>query len=309
MTLAITTYAPAHPGTGDPRRVIVGERHVIDRDTLVAWLRDPDPLPAAGKHDLPLVVAATFVGDRRLAAATEHVTMLGIDDDTPTADPRAWADRVRTALGGVEVYVYSTASSEPGAYRMRALVPYDAPASAADHRASWRVARDVLARVGIEIDRACCDPSRGYYPPAAPPSRAYAQCHLTGAPWPVAHAARAELARQAREAETEERARRARPGVTRATQGNVIARARAYLSRVDAAIAGANGHTATLTAAIKLVRGFGLDAETAYDLLASHYNPRCRPPWPERELRRKVDEAASDRMRAGTGWLVERERA
>ena len=73
--------------------------------------------------------------------------------------------------------------------------------------------------------------------------------------------------------------------------GDVVKRATAYLARMAPAIAGEGGHDATYRAAVKLVRGFGLDTRMAYDLLAREYNPRCRPPWSERELLHKVEDA------------------
>lgn len=85
----------------------------------------------------------------------------------------------------------------------------------------------------------------------------------------------------------------------------ILERARAYLAKCDAAISGSYGHDTTFIVAQKLVRGFELDVETAYALMAAEYNPRCKPPWSERELRRKVDQAA----RAGhmqSGYLLGR---
>ncbi len=69
-------------------------------------------------------------------------------------------------------------------------------------------------------------------------------------------------------------------------------RAAAYLQKVPPAIAGQGGSLQTFNAAVAIVRGFSLDEETAYQLLAEHYNPRCEPPWSEAELRHKVMYAA-----------------
>jgi replicative DNA helicase len=70
----------------------------------------------------------------------------------------------------------------------------------------------------------------------------------------------------------------------------VIERARKYLSSMPAAVSGQNGHKATFHAACVLVLGFCLQLESAYRLLCE-FNERCQPPWSEKELRRKVDEA------------------
>jgi hypothetical protein len=94
--------------------------------------------------------------------------------------------------------------------------------------------------------------------------------------------------------------RRAGPGGTDgATDGGdeprrspAIERARAYLARCPGAISGQGGHNRTFFVACKLVKGFGLSPDEALDILVTDYNPRCEPPWTEKELRHKVDDAA-----------------
>ena len=80
-------------------------------------------------------------------------------------------------------------------------------------------------------------------------------------------------------------------------------RAAAYLDRIPAAISGSGGHSQTYAAATAMVHGFGLDAETAFRLLAERYNPRCEPPWSEKELRHKVTDAAAKPHDMPLGWL------
>jgi hypothetical protein len=85
-------------------------------------------------------------------------------------------------------------------------------------------------------------------------------------------------------------------------------RAAAYLDAMPPAIAGSGGHNQTYAAATALVHGFALAPEVAMDLLATRYNPRCEPPWSERELRHKVDQAASKPHERPRGWLLEAKR-
>lgn len=80
-------------------------------------------------------------------------------------------------------------------------------------------------------------------------------------------------------------------------------RARRYLVSCDAAISGQGGHAATIHAAHALVVGFGLDADTALGLLMSDFNPRCVPPWTEKELRHKVESARANPQRP-LGYLL-----
>lgn len=281
MTWAMTWYRRL-----DERRP--GLRVVYDADELAHALSTPAPMRGA-KRDLPAICPATYRGDLRSLAAVESVSMLGLDLDEPTADPAHVVAAVHDALGGVDVYAYSTSSSGPDAYRLRVLVPYDRPASADEHRVSWALVARVLARAGVTIDRACSDASRGYYVWCVPPSGAYYHAHLAGEPWPVAMAAATETEIAALATPP------ARPVLVRPTS-DVMQRARAYVARMPAAISGSGGHAATWAVARVLVADFGLDDEAAMEVLVE-YSARCQPPWSIAALRHKVQSARSARVR------------
>lgn len=85
-------------------------------------------------------------------------------------------------------------------------------------------------------------------------------------------------------------------------------RALAYLDKLPPAISGQGGHAATYTAATVLVHGFEIDPERALALLLDYYNPRCEPPWTEKELRHKVTSAATKPHSQPRGWLLNQER-
>lgn len=80
-------------------------------------------------------------------------------------------------------------------------------------------------------------------------------------------------------------------------------RATAYLAKCEPAVSGRRGHDKAFKAACKVGPGFDLDPETAYRLLRDHYNPRCEPPWSEKELRHKVEDAY--RVETRRGWLLD----
>lgn len=82
-----------------------------------------------------------------------------------------------------------------------------------------------------------------------------------------------------------------------------IERARQYLTACDAAISGQGGHNATLHAAHALAVGFALDDDTSLGLLLSEYNPRCVPPWTEKELRHKIESAKANPQKP-VGYLL-----
>lgn len=86
-------------------------------------------------------------------------------------------------------------------------------------------------------------------------------------------------------------------------------RAAAYLDRMPPAISGQGGHSATYAAATALVHGFGLEPAVAFAMLSDQYNPRCQPPWTEKELMHKVTEAAIKPHDRPLGWLRDTERA
>ncbi len=69
-----------------------------------------------------------------------------------------------------------------------------------------------------------------------------------------------------------------------------VERARAFLRRVDPAVAGQQGDLQTFRVCCRIVRGFDLSDDEAVHAL-SEWNARCEPPWSERELRQKVTNA------------------
>lgn len=86
------------------------------------------------------------------------------------------------------------------------------------------------------------------------------------------------------------------PSPSSAPAGSAVTRARAYVAAMPPAISGSGGHNATFAVARKLVHGFGLSEGDAWTLLLE-YNQRCEPPWSERELRHKFDDAGRANLR------------
>lgn len=72
----------------------------------------------------------------------------------------------------------------------------------------------------------------------------------------------------------------------------VLERAAKYLAKMEPSISGQGGHNKCFAAACVLVIGFGLSHDEALSLLKQEYNPRCQPPWTDRELEHKVRSAA-----------------
>lgn len=71
----------------------------------------------------------------------------------------------------------------------------------------------------------------------------------------------------------------------------VVARAAAYLHATPGAVEGEGGDNHTFRVACVLVNDFGLTGDQAFPLMCE-WNRKCVPPWPEPEIRQKLDHAA-----------------
>lgn len=97
-----------------------------------------------------------------------------------------------------------------------------------------------------------------------------------------------------------------------ATSGNRpddVARAIAYLQKIDPAISGQGGSKPTFRAACAIGWGFDLDEETTFRLIRDHYSPRCVPPWSDEEIRHKVQDAFKASHNKPRGHLRDADRA
>lgn len=140
--------------------------------------------------------------------------------------------------------------------------------------------------------------------------RPYRRCHLLHAPGrenlltadQLAELANAGAppAKVVKEMQSAESALRGRVS----GEADVERRAAAYLDRCPGAISGSGGHPATFWAARAMVKGFALSEAVALRLLRDHYNPRCQPPWSDRELEHKVSEAANKPFGKPDGWML-----
>ncbi len=70
----------------------------------------------------------------------------------------------------------------------------------------------------------------------------------------------------------------------------IIERAAKYLAKMPAAISGQQGHNRAFHAACTLVQGFGLSDDEAWGVLCE-WNASNEPPFSERDLRHKLDDA------------------
>lgn len=69
-----------------------------------------------------------------------------------------------------------------------------------------------------------------------------------------------------------------------------MADAMKYLDQIPGAVQGEHGDDHTFRAACKMVRDFAMPFDLAFELLRV-WNGRCQPPWPEKDLRAKLEHA------------------
>lgn len=89
---------------------------------------------------------------------------------------------------------------------------------------------------------------------------------------------------------------------------SVMERCRKYIDSIEGAKQGQNGSAKTLHAANAIFFDFGLSEVEGWPILLE-FNSRCEPPWSERELRHKMEDALSYSRQDGRprGWRAEEE--
>jgi len=72
------------------------------------------------------------------------------------------------------------------------------------------------------------------------------------------------------------------------TDAEIDSRARSYARTKDESISGCHGHNALMDAARDVYYGFDTAFSHALEILLTEFNPRCQPPWDERDIERKL---------------------
>lgn len=231
------------------------------------------------KEDAHGFSLATFKDDYRLEKNVEAVYAVGLDLDK---DLPAW-DVLAAGFQSVSCFVHTTHSSTPEALRARVFIQLSRPVTGEEYRRVYAFCVGVVERGGLVVDRKASDPSRFWFLPSIRPGASFAYTEGCGKPVDVEGALHAVP-------------RPAPPPPPPRREGSVPSnaeeRAARYLDRCDPAIEGSGGDDHTFLIAQRMVRGFCLDEDTAYRLLAQ-WNQRCEPPWTERDLRRKIRQAAT----------------
>lgn len=72
-------------------------------------------------------------------------------------------------------------------------------------------------------------------------------------------------------------------------------RAVAYVERMAPSVQGEHGSGRLYAATCRVMHGFALDDNTAATIITNHFNPRCDPPWSEREIEHCIRSARKHR--------------
>ncbi len=263
---------------------------------MTAWAkllaRLSDPKTHSVKFEIPGFALATFKDDRRSLANVEKVYALGLD-----LDERVDWSELRRLFGSCASFVHSTWSSTLSDPRARVFLLLSRPVSADEYRLVYASIAAKVEAGGLVVDRQASDAARLWFLPATKHGASFVSYVGDGPPVDV-DAAIAAAPKPVAFVPS--------PRPLGRPDSTAFLRARKYLACCDVAVSGSGGHNQTFVVASKLVKGFLLSVDDAYDLLCE-WNARCQPPWSDRELRRKVEQAASS-SRMVEGAMLERER-
>lgn len=84
-------------------------------------------------------------------------------------------------------------------------------------------------------------------------------------------------------------------------------RAEAYIDAMPPSIDGQGGHNAAFAVATVLAHGFDLPDHIARNLFVTRFNPRCQPPWSDKEIDHKIKQARTTAHDSPLGWLLDQE--
>lgn len=260
-----------------------------------SWIEHLSRVPAqawAGKYEEPGWSPVIYDPPARSKENARRVFALVLDHDKGGD----W-ERVCSLWQPYQGVVYTTKShGAPGTVgdRLRVVLPLLRPVGGEEYARLWEWAAWKSSTASCPADQQCRDPSRFWYDPTLPPGGWRA--HVLGGPQLDPDAALAEAIPQPAHL----RVVRPAPASTPTERER---RARAYLAKIPGAVAGSGGHTATFNAVAHVLVGFDLDAAAAARIIVDDYNPRCDPPWSEKEIAHKIAsvEKSSDRTR---GYLL-----
>ena len=279
----------------------LGQGEAVEWSDLLTWFRFPHIVP--NKDEREIWAPASFKDAYRKKDNVEAIYALGLDFDALPANGLTLLDEA--FLGDLAIIhtTWSHGFEKPIAARV--IVAISRPVSVSEYESITRYLATTTYNKpeALLLDKQALDGSRGWcWPSIRAEGAPYVFRSLTGQPVDVeallCEARKWEaytLDEQAKENERRERERQARRG--KGGSLDMVERCRRYVATIDPAIAFADGSTPTWRAAYAIVQRFGLDGPDGWDILVE-YNQRCQPPWSEKELRHKFEDAKKAKVSA-----------
>lgn len=278
----------------------LGQGEAVEWSDLLMWFRFPRIVP--NKDAREIWAPASFKDAYRKKDNVEAIYALGLDFDALPANGLTLLEKEFSKTLAIIHTTWSHGFEKPVAARV--LVALSRPVSVSEYESITRyLANHVYNKPeALLLDTQALDGSRGWaWPSIRAEGAPYVFRSITGQPVDVealltkarmweAHT----LAEQAKENEQKERERQARRG----NGGSLdkVERCRRYVATIDPAIDGAHGSIPTWKVAHTIVQKFELDGPEGWDILVE-YNQRCQPPWSEKELRHKFEDAKKAKVR------------
>ena len=271
----------------------VSEHWKFTHNELLSWLELKPTARWNGQHDTPGWSPVLYDPPARAKDNIKYVYALVLDYDKEKPTVAAVVALWRSFLG----LVYTTKSHDIDNNRLRAVLPLSRPITPEEYDRLWIWAERQGKNAGLKTDGQAKDASRFWYVPTQPERGEWRAERLTGSVLDVD--ATLPLAEQP----TLTVVRAPMPD----TQDQRVERARRYLEKIPGAVSGDAGHTRTFNAVAHVMIGFDLDPDTTLSIIASDYNPRCDPPWKEKDLLHKIRSVA-ERCTRERGYLLQQDR-
>lgn len=228
-----------------------------------------------GDSEHPGWSGAVFDGNQRAKAGVIQVTAAVLDYDGTASIQKA----LQTWHGNLAL-LHTTRKHRDEAPRFRVILPLRRPVSGFEWELLWLRLQEHCEGAS---DIACKDGSRFWFTPGIVEGGEFYSAQIDGPALDPDVWLRKPLKAKPAPASVR-RAPMTREGL------DVLDRARRYIAKMPGAVSGSKGHTACFNAARKLA-DFGLSEEDVYRVLRDDFNGRCDPPWNDKELRHKANQA------------------
>ncbi len=270
----------------------VAESWIFTVEELLSWLERKPTARWKGTHETPGWAPVYYDPPARARDNIKEVYALVLD-----YDKKAHWDSVVALWAEFYGLIYTTKSHDVGNHRLRVVLPLSRPVTSDEYDRLWIWAKRQSDNAELVTDSQAKDASRFWYMPTPPAGDSWRTQRLGESPLDVDATLPIAEAPQLRVV----------PAPTYVTTDQKTERARRYLAKIPGAVSGDHGHTQTFHAVATVMFGFDLDPDTTYSLVASDFNPRCDPPWKEKDLLRKVREVA-EKCERTRGYLLQSDR-